>query len=128
MKCLLVPTCLAIALLGGPCASATGPAEPDGPTVCADAELVAAVQKPRRFRPGPDAAERLVGHPAVINTTRDDLRILLRANVGGDWEWRTTPDAEPPMPDFEAARHVVYWGRPLPARNPRMVGIAWGRD
>jgi hypothetical protein len=129
MKRLLVPVYLAVALLGCPGGRASGPAEPDAAMVCPDAELVAAVKRAAWLGLGPEATERFVGRRAVINTTRDDPVIIKAANLDADVEGPTTQEGKArPLPDFNKVRHVVYWGRPLKARNPRMVGIAWDED
>jgi hypothetical protein len=129
MKRLLFPVCWAVAFLGSLGALASGPAEPDRETVCEDAELVAAVKAAARRGVGPEAVERVVGQRPVINTTRDDRAIFEAAHIDADVEGATAGKGKArPLPDYDNVRHVIYWGRPVKARNPRMVGIAWDED
>jgi hypothetical protein len=129
MNRLLVQACLAVTVLAGPGALAWGPPEPDGAAVCADADLIAAVKAAARRGVGPEMVELVVGRRAVINTTRDDRAIVESANLEADGEGPTTGEGKArPLPELAKVRHVVYWGRPVEARNPRMVGIAWDED
>jgi hypothetical protein len=72
-----------------------------------------------------------VGRKATINTDRDGLDVVrFIKNYEGDVEGRRRRkgDDEPPLPNWDGAKHVVYWVRPVEARNPRCVGLIWGRD
>jgi hypothetical protein len=67
----------------------------------------------------PALIESAVGEAAWINTRRAQDRFALNtANIGPD-------DPTRPLPPLREARDVVYWGRPVRSRNPRIVGIAW---
>jgi hypothetical protein len=67
----------------------------------------------------PERVESAVGEAAWINTRRArDRSALNTADIGPD-------DPARPLPPLREARDVVYWGRPVRSRNPRIVGIAW---
>ena len=66
-----------------------------------------------------------MGRKATINTVRDGLlTVQLIKNFEGDVERRLLRMRDdPPLPDWEDAKHVVYWVRPMDDRNARCVEI-----
>jgi hypothetical protein len=97
---------------------------------CDDAELIALVKRAEERRVPPQAVEQFVGRKATINTDRDGLDVVrFIKHFGGDVEGRRPTAGEgPPLPNWDGAKHVVYWVRPLEVRNPRCVGLIWSRD
>jgi hypothetical protein len=87
-----------------------------------DSELVDRIRAAAAQAVAPDRVEDSVGERAWINTTRPADRLAVQ---GAEIE---AEDSAAPVPRLRAARDVVYWGRPLPGRNPRIVGIAWHAD
>ncbi len=89
-----------------------------------DEQLVAAVRRAASERLGPDEVEARVGERAWVNTQRGVERFTFRtANIAGD-----SASGESKLPPLGASRDAVYWGRPLPAKNPRIVGIVWNEE
>ncbi len=85
-----------------------------------DVALVAAVRDAAARGTGPEEAEKSVGQIAWLNTFRAPDRLAFRGvNIGQDVE------SGEPAPRLHGARDSVYWSRPLPGRNPRVVGIRW---
>ena len=95
----------------------------DPPSI-SDEQLLAAVRRAVRDQIGPDEVEQHVGERALINTRRGSERLTLRlADIGPDKLAGQTS-----LPSLKPARDVVYWGRPVDATNPRIVGILWHTD
>jgi hypothetical protein len=85
-----------------------------------DARLVASVKRAVAQHVQPEAVEAVVGMSATINTIRQKDRLALQmADIGKD---AMENQAVPPL---NQAKEVVYWVRPLPSPNPRIVGIYW---
>jgi hypothetical protein len=112
-------------------AKSAPPERISGKMICEDQELIALVKKAERGHVTPEAVERFVGRKATINTDRDGLAVVrFIKHYVGDGVRRLPPmgDEEPPLPNWNDAKHVAYWVRPLNERNPRCVGLVWGRD
>lgn len=93
-------------------------------TLLSDELLVSAIRRAVRDQLGPDEVEQHVGERAWINTQRGSERLALRmANIGPD-----ELEGQTILPALGEARDVVYWGRPVDATNPRIVGILWHID
>lgn len=89
-----------------------------------DEQLVAAVRRAASERLGPDEVERRVGERAWVNTRRGVERFTFRtARLSDDPESEETK-----LPPLGEARDAVYWGRPLAAENPRVVGLVWDEE
>jgi hypothetical protein len=107
-------------LLAGCGVSPAAPKEAPTSAPSEDAALVAAVRRAAEAQRTPEEIEAYVGRPATINTLREpDKSAFKRADLGAD-EGAPAPPAWLPE-----ARAVVYWVRPLPAKDPRLVGLAW---
>ena len=92
-------------------------------TATTDADLIARVRALGDNEVDPATAEGRVGEKALVNTaTGLPLAALRRASL--------VPDPEHPDdgPDLDSARTVIYWARPVEARDPRVVGVQVGAD
>jgi hypothetical protein len=88
-----------------------------------DDELITRVQEAVRAGVAPDAlAERVGRKPAIDTTAGQPIEMLRRVNL--------IPDPDHPTEAFslESAREVVYWVRPIEAKNPRIVGVQLDTD
>ena len=85
-----------------------------------DVALVTAVRDAAARGTGSEEVEKFVGQIAWLNTLRAPDRLAIKGvNIGQDVE------SGEPAPRLQGARDSVYWRRPLPGRNPRIVGIRW---
>lgn len=89
-----------------------------------DELLISAIRRAVREQLGPGEVEQQVGERAWINTRRGSERQALRmANIGAD-----DLQGQTVLRALGEAAEVVYWGRPVDATNPRIVGIVWHAD
>lgn len=83
-----------------------------------DAQLIARVRTASAAPVNPVTVEAAVGQAALINTaTGYPIGALKRVDIRPDPE-----HVEEPL-TLAIARAVIYWGRPVPSDNPRVVGI-----
>ena len=94
------------------------------PQKLTDEQLIEAVRRAADERLGPDEVEARVGERAWVNTRRGVERFtFMTANISADRE-----SGQSKLPPPGEARDAAYWGRPLPADNPRIVGIMWDEE
>ncbi len=88
-----------------------------------DEMLIAAIERAVSRGVEPAQVEAEVGQRAWVNTIRSADRLALNtANIGPD------EGTDKTLPSLRSARAVVYWGRPVGAHDPRIVGIVWSED
>lgn len=95
----------------------------DGKQAMTDEALIRGVRSAVDARIAPDKIEAHVGHKAMINTTTGfPLEGLRRVNL--------IPDPEHPADtlNLDSAAAVVYFGRPVSAEDPKVVGVQYRRD
>jgi len=88
-----------------------------------DDELITRIQEAVTAGVAPDALSARVGRkPAIDTTAGQPIELLRRVNLIPD------PDHPTEALSLERARAVVYWIRPIEAKNPRVVGVQFDTD
>jgi hypothetical protein len=88
-----------------------------------DEQLVAQLRKAVAASVPPEALEARIGQKALINTaTGFPLGALDHVNLVPD------PDHPDETLSLDTARVVVYWARPVPGDDPRVVGVQVRKD
>jgi hypothetical protein len=83
-----------------------------------DERLVAQLRQAVAATVVPESIEARIGRKALINTsTGFPLEGLRRVNLVPD------PDHPTETLSLETARAVIYWARPVPGDDPRVVGV-----
>jgi hypothetical protein len=88
-----------------------------------DDELITRVRSAVAAGDAPETLAARIGRkPAIDTTAGQPIALLRRVDLVPD------PDHPGEILALEGARAVVYWIRPIQARDPRVVGVQVGAD
>jgi hypothetical protein len=88
------------------------------PSASPDERLIARVRALSEGTVDPAAFEERVGSKALVNTSGSfPLEALRRMPLAPE------PDHPDETLELASAQTVIYWSRPIEAKNPRVVGI-----